>query len=389
MWYEPVVRFFAFLQAGVVYVCSLIGLVPNSLCTAPTVFVSENCYQIVWETSQPSTAWVDVGGVTYTDHLAGNIRWDQKTHKVEVPFEALDAAKGYEIHYRHMIAKLAGYPVLQGKEFSKRYAFRPMDPGDGLQIYNISDNHSALSPADTVARYWGDKLDLLILNGDIANNIDSPSALNDVLELAFAVTGGGRPVLYARGNHETRGAYRLEFDRWVGCPGPDRYYFTTRLGPLWIAVFDAGEDKLDGHVEYEGLADFDAYRAKETAYFENVAANAAKEFDAPGVEYRLLVSHIPVGEDKEAYRAAQEKWTALANQMKLDLAISGHWHSLNYYAPGSYNGQAYPLIIGARPIQSTSDGSYTATALEFKDGKITAWFTGIEHQAVREIAVKG
>ena len=383
MWYDPIVQFFAFLQAGVVFLCSLIGLAPNSLCTEPTVFVSENCYQIIWETAQPSTAWVDVGGVIYTDNLAGNIRWDQRVHKVEVPYEALDAAKSYEIHYRHMIAKIAGYPMLQGKECSKRYTFRPIDLSDGLQIYNISDSHSNLNPAATVAGYWGDTLDLLILNGDMVQDPNSISALNDVMEFAAAVTHGTRPVLYARGNHETRGTYQLEFDRWVGAPGPDRYYFTTRLGPLWIAVFDAGEDKIDEHEEYSGLADFNAYRAKETAYFENVVANAAKEFDAPNVEYRLLVSHIPVGENKDAYRATQEKWMALANQMKLDLSISGHWHRLEYYTPGSYNGQAYPLIVGTRTGEA-----FAGTALEWKGGKLTAWFTGLDHQAEREIVVK-
>ncbi|MDR3314667.1 MAG: metallophosphoesterase [Oscillospiraceae bacterium] len=384
MWCEQVLQFFAFVRGAALSLFVGLGWLPNRLRTEPTVFVAEDGYQIVWETARKSTARVTVGGVRYTDHLAGNIRWDQKVHKVEVPFCALDAAGGYEIQYRHMIVRIEGYKFLQGKEIRKAYAFRPVDFTDGLQIYNISDNHSLLRPADQVAAYWGEKLDLLILNGDIISDVDSRGQLRGVLELAAAVTHGTRPVLYTRGNHETRSNYALELSRWVGTPGADRYYFTTRLGALWLAVFDAGEDKQDGHAEYSGLADFDAYRAKETAYFERVVANAANEYDAPGVEYRLLVVHIPLGD----VSATQRKWVELANQMKIDVALTGHEHLLAYYPAGGCAGQNYPLLIGARPLRARKDGSCTATALEFLNGGITAWFTGVDHQVEQEIKIK-
>jgi len=365
------------------------GLVPNNLVVEPTVFVGENEYQIVWETRQPSAAWVVVDGVTYADSLAGNLVLDKTAHKVRVPMEALDAAGGYEINWQHALRSMNN--VAKGSHKAKSYNFRAPDFSDGIQIYNLADTHSNLQPGAQTAKYWGDKLDLLILNGDIIQDPQIPAARNFALRLAFEITGGERPVLYTRGNHETRGAQANDLDRYLGTPSADRWYFTTRLGPLWIAVFDAGEDKLDDHVEYQGLAYYAEYREKQTRFFENVIANAAGEFAAEDVEYRLLVSHIPVGRSS-AYGEVQAQWAELANQMDIDLALSGHNHSTVYHPPNTFNAVGvtlnYPLIIGSRPAHGNAEGIFTAAAVELKDGGIQAWFTNQHHSVLQTITVR-
>jgi len=369
------------------------GLVPNNLVVEPTVFVGENEYQIVWETQQPSAAWVVVDGVTYADSLAGNLVLDKTAHKARVPMEALDAAGGYEINWQHAISSDTAFRyVRRGSVQSKSYNFRAPDFSDGVQIYNISDTHTNLQPGAETAKYWGDDLDLLVLNGDIINDMWFPEQRNFALRLAFEITAGERPVLYARGNHETRGTQAAnDLDRYLGTPGADRWYFTTRLGPLWIAVFDAGEDKLDDHEEYQGLAYFAQYRDRQTRFFERVIANAATEFAADDVEYRLLVSHIPVGYSRP-YNDVMARWAELANQMGIDLALSGHTHSVAYHPPGTYNGAGvtlnYPLIIGSRPAHADANGIFTAAAVELKDGGIQAWFTDQSHTVSRAMDVR-
>ena len=365
------------------------GWVPNSLVVEPTVFAAENEYQIVWETQQTSSAWVTVNGQVYSDSLAGNLVLDQKAHKVRVPTEALDAAGDYEIHWQHVLVNDVAFRFIRkGNHKAKKYDFRPIDTSDGLQIYHLSDTHSRLQPGADTAKYWGDKLDLLILNGDIMNDMYYPAERSFALRLAFEITGGGRPVLYTRGNHETRGTQAGGgLDRWLGTPGADRWYFTTRIGPLWVAVFDGGEDKLDGHQEYQGLAYFAEYRERETRFFERVVANAATEFGAPGVEYRLLVSHIPVGRSS-AFPDVHADWAALANQMNLDLALSGHNHAATYYPVGNYAPLNYPLIIGSRPAHASDDGIFIAAAVEFQGTGIKSWFTNQRHEVLREITVR-
>ena len=364
------------------------GWIPNNLAAGPAVFVGENEYQIVWETQQASSAWVTVNGKVYADSLAGNLVLDQKAHKVRVPMEALDAAGDYEINWQHIMKHDVGSLYMKkGNHKAAKYSFRPIDFSDGLQIYHLSDTHSNLQPGAKTAKYWGDKLDLLILNGDIIQDIYYPEGRNFALKLAAEITGGARPVLYARGNHETRGTQANSIERFLGTPGGDRWYFTTRIGPLWIAVFDAGEDKDDGHEEYQGLAYFEEYRARETRFFERVVANAATEFDAPGVEHRLLVSHIPLGRIG-VNPEIQTRWVALANQMNIDLALSGHNHAVTYYPPGSYGALNYPLLIGSRPAHASADGVFLAAAVEIKDGGIKSWFTDQSHEVTREIVVR-
>ncbi|MCL2508017.1 MAG: metallophosphoesterase [Oscillospiraceae bacterium] len=359
------------------------GLLPNPLTVEPTVFVSENEYQIVWETKYPSAAWVTVDGERFTDSLAGSLVWDQNIHKVSVPVDRLDDAGRYEISWQHVMRDVIA--TEKGNHNAKTYSFRPIDFSDGLQIYNISDTHSIMSPGAETAGYWGDKLDLLILNGDIASDLLVPGMRTDIMRLAWAIAQGERPVLYARGNHETRGPASVGFHRYAGCPGEDRWYFTTRIGPLWIAVYDYGEDKNDGHVEYAGLVDFARYRERQTAFFDRVIANADREYGAEGVEYRLLVSHIPAGDEPA--------WMDQANQMGLDLALHGHWHSTQYYAPSEFirnNGAPanYPVIIGSKPSHDLdSNDIFTATAVDIGTESIGAWFTNQNHDVVSTLPV--
>ena len=366
------------------------GLMPNKLTVEPTVFVSENEYQIIWESKYPSSGWVTAGGEKYVDSVGGQLVFDQTVHKVCVPMDALDAAKGYEIHWQHVLKG----PLIskQGKEMSRAYAFRPIDFSDGLQIYHVSDTHSLLKLAGEGAGYWGDQLDLLILNGDIITDIGMPRLLSDAMRLAWDITRGERPVLYTRGNHETRGAAASGLSRYAGAPNAGRWYYTTRLGPLWIAVYDAGEDKADGHEEYGGLADYDLYRKQETAFFDNVIANAEAEFGAAGVEYRLLVSHVPVGSGSRYYPEVMEAWQAQANRMNLDLALHGHWHTAEYYAPGAFKnyGEAanYPVIVGCKPAHTEDqNGVFIGTALEMKPDAVRGWFTDQSHEIVTELPV--
>ena len=368
-------KLIAIVQVFFVMVTSLLsgwGLLPNPMTVRPTVFVAEDEYQIVWETRRPSAAWVAVGDAIFTDNEAGNLNWNQKVHKVSVPMEALDNAGGYEAHWQHTMR--AHWDVRKGSELSGAYEFRPIDFSDGLQVYNISDTHSALLPGAKTAGYWGEALDLLILNGDILNDIQNEGELSFALKLAWEITKGERPVLYLRGNHETRGAFANDLHRYVGTPSADRWYYTTRIGPLWIAVYDVGEDKADDHVEYNGLADFAQYRQRQRAFYDSVLANADAEFNATGVEYRLLVCHMPFGAGGRPFADDLEYYLGQSNGMGLDAALFGHTHRLAYFPPGEHTqgdtAADYPVIVGSSP-----GANFTGTALEIKDGAMRHWFT--------------
>ena len=288
----------------------------NSIWFDPTVYAVEDEYQIVWYTSARSNGWVEIGGQKYYDAQSGNIRSTEKIHKVTVPMEVLDEAKAYSIHSQGTLIH-HGYFSLKGRHLSASYSFRPVDASDGIQFHNISDTHDYPTGAIASAAYWGDRLDFLILNGDIATVAETDREMLEVLDIASAITSGERPVVYARGNHETRGESAATAYKYVGCSDEGNFYYEVRLGPVWILLLDCAEDKEDGHREYGGMADYSAYRAAEDAWLDEVLAQPEQSYAAPGVEYRLLVSHIPFNVTEKPEPELYASWVQKVNGIKL------------------------------------------------------------------------
>lgn len=298
----------------------------------PVVWAVGEDYQIVFTTSCRATASVEVGGVAYRDTYSGYDVSETRVHKVSVPMAALDAAKSYTIGARAMILR-GPYWAIQGRSISRKYAFRPVDPSDGLQYYSLSDPHGFVAPAVGASGWFGDKLDFLIVAGDTSSFLDRPADLDRVLAIAYGATKGRLPVVYARGNHETKGRVSNSLHRYVGADG-DKFYYSFRLGPVWGLVLDLGEDHWDGWQEFYGAARFDAYRAEQTRFLDGIVADAAREYGAPGVAYRLAVCHIPVtfeyADDEHAPVAFQKAWIERLDRMGIDLMVNGHRHEAMY-----------------------------------------------------------
>lgn len=299
----------------------------------PVVYAVGNEYQIVFATKAKGMAWVTVDGVKYSDTHAGSRNTERRIHKVVVPMEALDKAKKYTITTKAMILR-GPYCAYQGQEISKEYSWRGVRDGKNLKYYVLSDTHVKLNAPTSAAGFWGDDLDLLIMAGDHINWSDKDSDLEIILETAARVTKGQIPAVYARGNHETKGSKSCDVYKYVGTAG-ENYYYTFRLGKLWGIVIDTGEDYPEDHFEYYGTAQFDQYRDEETAWMEEVLRNADTEFNAPGVEYRIAISHAPISvQRKEEYIGAYlDKWLKMLDEMKISLHICGHIHELWYIDP--------------------------------------------------------
>ncbi len=358
----------------------------NSIWFDPTVYAVEDEYQIVWYTSARSNGWVEIDGQKYYDAQSGNIRSTEKVHKVTVPMAVLDEAKAYSIHSQGTLIH-HGYFSLKGRHLSASYSFRPVDPSDGIQLHNISDTHDYPTGAIASASYWGDRLDFLILNGDIATAAETDREMLEVLDIASAITGGERPVVYARGNHETRGQSAATAYKYVGCSDEGNFYYEIRLGPVWILLMDCAEDKEDGHREYGGMADYAAYRAAEDAWLDEVLANPEESYAAPGVQYRLLVSHIPFNVTEKPEPERYASWVQKVNGIGLDLALAGHTHQCLFLGPNGQYGEeekmaasTYWTVIGSAQKDIATDESdsahrhFTSTAVELQTDAVTAMF---------------
>lgn len=322
----------AALVAVVVLAAVVIGyqLRPCNLISEAVVYAVEDDYQIVFATSDNAIAWVTVDGEEYYDLYAGSMQSSDTVHKITLPQSVLDQAAAYEIHFRQMIYRgpFGGY---LGKEQSRNYSFRPVDTSDGLNYFSMSDVHEAVYAAAAACRAAGE-LDFIVLLGDLVSMVETREDALLANELAFKVTGGEIPVIYARGNHEIKGEYAEQLHKYVGAKGTDFYYTVTLGEDVFCVVLDMGEDHEDDWWEYYTTAKFDIYRQEQTEMLEEILA--AGEYE--NYRYRMALCHIPiVYVDKHGYfEQFRNEWTALLNEMEIDMCLSGHKHVLWPFVPG-------------------------------------------------------
>ena len=321
------------LIGAVAAVAVVIGyeLRPCDLSYEPVVYAVEDEYQIVFSTSDNAIGWVNIGGVEYYDLYAGSMKSADKVHKITVPQSVLDEAGAYSVNYRQMIYRgpFGGY---LGEMRTQHYAFRPVDSYDGLNYFALSDVHEAVDAA-VAATSSRDDTDFIVLLGDIVSMVETEKDVQLVNELAFGITKGEIPVIYARGNHEIKGEYAEELYKYVGSKD-QAFSYTVSLGDrqVFAVVLDMGEDHEDDWWEYYGTAQFDQYRQEQTQMLQEVLE--AGEYE--NYRYRMMVCHIPVVYvDKNGYfEEFRTEWTALLNEMDLDIGLSGHKHVMWPLIPG-------------------------------------------------------
>ncbi len=295
----------------------------------PVVYAVEDTYQIVFSTNHPATAWVEIGGEAYYDLFAGSMKSKDTVHKITVPQEKLDAAQAYSIHAEKMIYR-GPFGGFKGKEISKDYTFRPVDSADGLVYYTLTDVHHARVGAVAAAKSV-ENLDFLVILGDSVGMVDYETDVQFSNLLAHDVTGGQIPVVYARGNHEIKGAYAEELHKYVGSKGESFYYWFT-LSDVFGINLDLGEDHDDGWWEYYGTDRFDLYREEQTRFLRELAAEKPYE----GYGYTLVTCHIPIQfvNARKDHEDVKAEWTKLLNEIQPDLAVYGHQHDLFPFLEG-------------------------------------------------------
>lgn len=295
----------------------------------PVVYAVEDTYQIVFSTNHPATAWVEIDGEKYFDLFAGSMKSEDTVHKITVPQEKLDTAKGYSIHAEKMIYR-GPFGGFKGKEISKSYNFRPVNSSDGLVFYTITDAHHARTGAVDAALSV-ENLDFLVILGDSVGMVEYEKDVQLSNLIAHDVTGGEIPVVYARGNHEIKGAYAEQLHKYVGSKNESFYYWFT-LSDVFGITLDLGEDHNDGWWEYYGTDQFTLYHNEQTKFLEELVS--AKPYES--YNYTLVACHIPIQfvNSRKDHVEVKAAWTQLLNQIQPDLAVYGHQHDLYPFLDG-------------------------------------------------------
>lgn len=320
-------------------------LTPFRFTAEPVVFDTGSAYSVVFATNDIGTGYVeyDFAGETVRryDTFAGRKNGDSCIHTIQVPYEELNG-NTYQVGATRVLDEL-NYGGRSGKAIeSEPVAFRGTF-SDEVRVLTLSDWHMQNRLALDTARQMGD-FDALIMLGDSATGLMLPEEVAAyILDFGAELTGGQIPILFARGNHETRGKEASNLPEYLGL---DTMYYTAHLGDYNFIVLDSGEDKPDDHPEYGGMTDYAQSRRDMVTWLETL--------DNPVHNKTIALSYsdeICIEEDLAA--AAHEKLEALG----VSLLVSGHTHTSEFKAEHSY-----PTLIDGG-INANGDGSYVASML--------------------------
>ena len=308
------------------------------------VYLVEDKYQIIFVTKEEGCAWVRIGSVTYRDSVNGCVSHKKKVHRLTVPAVLLDREKAYTIGFRRVLSR-EPYKFETGIRQEKTYAFRPPNDAGALRIAMIGDSHGAYDMAAEMARRAGE-IDLLILNGDIPDCSATEDDLLGCAKISSRVSGGRIPVVYVRGNHDTRGDAAPLLSEYVGTDD-GRSYYTFRTGSLFGIVLDYGEDKQDDHPAYGGLADYEGFRARQMAFLDRILEEGIYE------EYEHVIALCHVGPDWQQDRVFSAEWMARLSAICPDVFLVAHAHLVKLDPPREgtcdYPPLTFPTVTGTRP----------------------------------------
>ncbi len=325
----------------------------------PMVIDNGTEYSIVFSTNDIGTAYAEYTykGKDYKvfDNAGGRLNGDRKIHSISVPYEHL-RNNTYKVGSTRVIEEY-GYGSRTGATVSSdEYEFKFNDTDNQIWLV-ISDWHTMLNKAyQAIANFEAD-YDGVILLGDASPTVDfEQQAITNTVEFGGKTSDGTKPILYVRGNHETRGDYANNLPSALGL---EQFYYTADAGPYSFVVLDSGEDKEDSHIEYGGMNDYDTYRADMIEWLKGVEVKNEKV---------IAISHSWQISDVEPELSAAG-WAEL-DRLGTRLTLSGHHHDCRIL--GENEGyekeikEKYPDIIAYLDGGKMNDG-YVASLLTLNE----------------------
>lgn len=329
-------------------------------CT-PSVFVINNEYEVLAWARTNGIFSIKIGEQIFYEDNSGVLSSEKSYARIRVPQEILNEQKSYEVVFRETINRKAYYSELLPAQ-SFVFSFKPLLKTENIHIYHIADVHYHFDVACKTASYFGDATDLFIVNGDIGE-VETEENYFEIAKFVGDISKGEIPVVFTRGNHDTRGRLAEKYTDIFPCNGKETFY-TFELGCLIGIVLDCGEDKRDDHLDYNsmeasnakspevygGVNVFSAYRQRELSFLKKVG-----RFDTQKIPF--AISHIcPVmttytkGDVFDIERECYGNWNIELERMGVRFMLCGHAHKVHIVQSDSMLNTLshnYPVIIGS------------------------------------------
>lgn len=363
-------------------------------CT-PSVFVIGNEYEILINLNTFGICFVKVGEKLYYEENSGILPSERTIVKIRLPQAALDQAGSYEVIFRRTKERSSYWPTFF-PPVSAVFDFQPLEKTADIHLMYVSDVHYQFELAKKAANYFGPDVDLFVVNGDIGE-VETEQNYLEVCEFVGEIAGGRVPVIFSRGNHDTRGRLSALFTDYFPCQGKNTYY-TFEIGCLNGLVLDCGEDKHDRSVEYDSSEDtpleyrgvnrFHEYRERQLEFLKGVRLEEGK--------IPFAVSHVcpskPTGQpggifdiDRELYG----KWCAELDRIGPAFMLSGHYHRpptslITPEDPTNLNPHSYPVVLGAYHATENDRLKYWAAAVTLNRNRAQVRLVDETHTVQRE-----
>ncbi len=303
----------------------------------PGVYEMGDGYAVIWATSFKGTGYLKYtyNGKNYTvyDEKNNIVRTNDTIHVVKVPHEHLQGNSytvfSTEVTSHQYAITNYGTTISAGPISMKKY-----DGGSDFDILMLTDTHGQLNWAKNVSKQFSKDPDLVVFSGDIVDSIETKAEIAHMFNIMGTVTGGRYPVIYCRGNHETRGIYSTAIlDYFPTKTG--EFYFDFRYGPLWGVVIDTGEDKVDSHEYYGNLANYKEYNLKQEVWLRSLRPDTT-------ADYRLGIYHIP---NINTLPNSIDFSDSIAH-LRFQIGISGHTHTCKDIAGSSIKSAHHTYVGG-------------------------------------------
>ena len=268
--------------------------------------MSQDGVTVVWTTSRPALSWVEASPADslapappprHYQTVAGRKLAGRTLHAVRVR----GLQPGTDYRYRIFSQEVLSWPDVNnvtygktvGADASRRraYGFRTFPAaGSGCSFLVLNDIHGK---ADVLTRLCKrvdfSELGFVAFNGDMSSSVENSDQLfKDYIDTAVSLYASELPLIYNRGNHETRGRH-ADFLAEYFPTNSKNFYQLYMVGDIACLVLDCGEDKPDNDIEYGNLADYDAYRVEESEWLRQVVASESFRNAAA----RIVFLHLP------------------------------------------------------------------------------------------------
>lgn len=303
---------------------------------------------VMWQTHVPVYSWVEYGTDTLHLKKARTIRDGQVIcNDTHAKIRLTDLQPGQTYYYRICSQEMMLYQAYK-KEFGETavspfYSFTLPAAGDtDFTAVVFNDLHKTIPTFDALYAQVKDiPFDFVLFNGDC---IDDPAneeeAFFHISYLCDKVGASNRPAFFLRGNHEIRNAYSIGLRDLFDYVG-DKTYGAFNWGDTRFVMLDCGEDKPDTTWVYYGLNDFTGLRNEQVGFLTGELAGR----DFRKASRRVLLNHIPLYGNGDAYQPCTQLWGDLLAKAPFDINLCAHTHRYAFHPKGAI-GNNFPVVVG-------------------------------------------